>query len=145
MTKITPTHHVADAFTIAAKNLDQVVARLTPAPPKDPNSPAQPVLRWGNDKGTFELLDQTTHLLDVGRDKFSTIFTRRQAGELIDSLGTDIDRVFALRNFAMAVGSGKELARYVAPPSLTPKVLTDLGRAAADARAAVAMLQGNIG
>ena len=141
MTVITPSNHAADAFTIAAKNLDQVVARLTP----NPKAPTVPTLTWGNDKGTFELLHQTTGLLDSARDEFSTIFTRRQAGKLIDSLGSDLKNVFALRNFAMTVDGGAELRKYVTTPTLTPAVLKDLTKAATDARAAVAMLQGNLG
>lgn len=145
MTTITPAQKASDAFTIAAKNLDQVVSKLTPTPPKDPNSPTQPVLRWGNDKGTFELLAQSATLLDGGRGTFSTIFTRRQAGPIIDALGKDLDNVFALRNFAMAVDGGRELGKYVAPPALTPNVLKDLTKAAEDARAAAAMLTGPVG
>lgn len=136
MTVTSAKHSLSDAFNMAATNLDKVSKALTPCKPGKPNA------NWGCDKGTFELLDQASHLLGNGRERFAEIFTRRQAGKLIDSLGTDVDNVFALREMAMAVQGGSTFRRYVAPPALTPAVFSDLGKAAADARAAVAMLGG---
>lgn len=136
MTVTSAKHSLTDAFGIAATNLDKVAKQLTPC------KPGKPAIKWGCDKGTFELLDQSSHLLGNGRARFAEIFTRRQAGKLIDALGTDVDNVFALRDMAMAVQGGSTFRKYLGAPALTPAVAGDLAKAAADARAAVAMLNG---
>lgn len=127
---------LATKLTDAAARLDKVVDLITP----DPKNPAKPALAWGNDLGTFELLNKAANVLDLGRDGLSEIFTRRQAGKLFDALAADVTGVSALRDAALAIDEGGVLAPTNPAPSFGPNAVQLLTKAAIDARAAVKLL-----
>ena len=127
---------LANKLTDAAARLDKVVALITP----DKDNPSKPALAWGNDLGTYELLNKAGNVLDLGRDGLSEIFTRRQAGKLFDSLAADVAHVGALRDAALAIDEGVALGPLTPPPSLGKDAVKLLTKASQDARAAVALL-----
>ncbi|MCW2924637.1 MAG: hypothetical protein JWM98_2041 [Thermoleophilia bacterium] len=129
-------HALANRLTDAAARLDKVVALLTP----NPKDPAHKDLAWGDDLGIFEHLNRAANVLDGGRDGLSEIYTRRQAGHLFDSLAGDVAHVSALRDAALAIDEGVALGPLAPKPTLGPDAVKLLTRAAADARAAVALL-----
>ncbi len=122
-------------------------------PGKDPNTkpkvtepptPATPTVPWGDAKGTFELFDSAIKSLQDGRDKFSSVFTRHQAGPLMDALSTDLNNLYDLRQMAQMIGENNRMSRYVENPRFTAAVKADLHAAIHDSKKAVAMLKGNI-
>jgi hypothetical protein len=129
---------LAHSLTLAADHLDQVLATLTP----DASNPAKPVLDWGNDLGVFEHLNWAANALDRGRDGVSEVFTHRQAGRVIDAIAGDVPAIQALRDAALAIDEGGPLKGKAPAPSLGADALAQVARAAADARAAVALLTG---
>ncbi|MCB0878738.1 MAG: hypothetical protein KDC46_07130 [Thermoleophilia bacterium] len=127
---------LANKLTDAAQRLDKVVDLITP----DAKNPSKPALAWGNDLGTYELLNKAANVLDLGRDGLSEVFTRRQAGKLFDALAADVTYVSGLRDAALAIDEGVALGKTTPAPSLGTDAAKLLTKAATDARAAVKLL-----
>ena len=132
---------LASTLTNAITRLDKVVATITP----DPTVPGKPTLAWGNDLGVFELLNSAANALDRGRDGLSEIFTRREAGRVIDSLTKDVATLQGLRDAALAIDEGAALGNLTPPPSLGPDAVQLISRAVADARTAITLLAPSAG
>lgn len=127
---------LAATLTTAAQHLDTAAAILTP----DPDDASKPKLAWGDDLGLFEHFDEAANALDAGRDGLSEIYTRRQAGPVMDALGSDVATLQSLRSAALAIEEGVALADRSRAPRLGASALKDITRAAKDARDAVALL-----